>query len=249
MKRVTLIAMLVAAMLLSITPAMAGHNVMESKDFHGFTSPNKPSLINIDQKNKSITFEGIVMAERHEAFVHPVDKYAAKGYDPDHWHLIISGTQATPGKEGRIPIIVGWATDVEVADALASVGATKADDKFDAKAYNDRLKKSSPYPDVAPKGTPIDVYVTWVQKDGSEKTVEANEFMESSAGKKLDFVYIGKIHPSHCIACLYGCPGGKIANTTTTVRDYFDRGHEWKVKKGVLPPDGTPVLITFKVRS
>jgi len=248
MKRLTIIATIVIAMSLGVTPAMADHNAMEAKDFHGFKGANKPTLIQIDQKNKSITFGGVVMADRHEAFVHPVEKTASKGYDPDHWHLIISGTQASAGKEARVPMFIGWASDIEVSDALAALGAKKDEDKFDPKAYNDRLKKDSPYPDLAPKGTPIDVYVTWMQKDGKEKTVEVNEFMESSAKKKLDFVYIGKIHPSHCIACLYGCPGGKIANVSTTVRDYFDRGHEWKLKKGVLPPDGTAVMITLKIR-
>ncbi len=238
MKKIFIIVTLLVGMSLVIAPMIMAA---------GFTGASKPTLVSIDQKNKSITFAGVVMAEKFEAYVHPVSRTAEKGFDPDHWHLIISGTQANPA--GRFPVFVGWATDVEVSEALASLGAKKAEDKFDAKAYAERLKKDSPYPDVAPKGTPIDVYVTWTEKNGKEKTVGVNDFMESSNGKKLDFVYIGKIHPSHCIACLYGCPGGKIANSTTTVRDYFERGVTWKVKKGVLPPDNTPVLITMKIRS
>jgi hypothetical protein len=238
MKRGALLALLITliAISLMITPAMA------------FSPTVKPTTVAIDTKEKAVTFAGVVMAEKHESYVHPVAKTAEKGYDPDHWHLVISGTQANPQK-GRVPIFVGWASDVEVSDALASLGAKKEKDQFDAKAYDDRLKKDSPYPDIKPKGTPVDIYFTWTEKNGSSKTVEANEFMENSTGKKLDFVYIGKIHPSHCIACLYGCPGGKIANSTLTVRDYFERDAVWKVKKGILPPDGTPVLITIKIRS
>ena len=29
----------------------------------------------------------------------------------------------------------------------------------------------------------------------------------------------------------------------------FAKGAVWKIKSGVLPPDGTPVLITFMIKS
>lgn len=245
MKRITIIAALVIAMGLISMPVMAVHE--DTPGSVGFAHPMKPTLIAVDKKNKSITFGGVVMADKWDAFVHPVDKYAEKGFDPDHWHLIISGTQANPSN-GRVPIFVGWAGDVDVSEALASIGATvDKTSKFEVKSYNDRLKKDSPYPDYRPAGTPATVYITWTEKNGKEKTVEANDFLENSTGKKLQFVYVGKIHPSHCIACMYGCPGGKIANSSLTVRDYFDRGAVWKLKRGILPPDGTPVLITIKL--
>jgi hypothetical protein len=161
--------------------------------------------------------------------------------------LIISGTQANPGV-GRVPVFAAWATDVEVSEALALIGAKAEKSEFGVPSYNERLKKGSHHPDVTPKGTHISVYITWNEKDGRERVVEANEFMENSTGKKLEFVYVGKIHPSHCIACMYGCPGGKIANSSLSVRDYFDRGATWRVKSGILPPDGTPVLITLKIK-
>lgn len=211
-------------------------------------SLSKPTAIAIDHKNKSITFAGVVTAEKWQGYSNPVDKHAEQGFDPDHWHMIISGTQANPSI-GRIPIFVAWATDVEVSEALALIGAKAGSSEFGVKSYNERLKKDSPYPDDTPQGTPISVYITWNDKSGKEKTAEANEFLENSTGKKLEFAYIGKIHPSHCIACLYGCPGGKIANSALSVRDYFDRGAVWKIKGGILPPDGTPVLITFKIKS
>jgi hypothetical protein len=214
----------------------------------GGLTVSKPTTIAIDHKNKSITFAGVVMAEKWQAYVHPVERYAEKGFDPDHWHLIISGTQANPSI-GRVPVFAAWATDIEVSEALAVIGAKVEKGEFGVKSYEERLKKDSPYPDYKPKGTPISVYITWNDKSGKEKTVEVNEFLENSTGKKLEFVYVGKIHPSHCIACLYACPGGKIANSSLSVRDYFDRGAVWKIKSGILPPDGTPVLITFMIKS
>ena len=208
----------------------------------------KPTTIAIDQNDKSITFEGVVTAEKWQSYNNSANKYSDKGFDPDHWHLIISGTQTNPSS-GRLPVFVAWATDVEVSEALAIVGARAENGEFGPKSYNERLNKNSPYPDYTPKGTPISVFVTWNEKGGEKKTVEANEFLENSTGKKLEFVYVGKIHPSHCIACLYSCPGGKIANSALSVRDYFERGAHWKIKKGILPADGTPVLITLKVKA
>ena len=222
--------------------------VMSSAMVHGKQlSSLKPTAIAIDHKNKSIIFAGVATAEKWQAYVHPVDKYAEKGFDTDHWHLIISGTQANPGV-GRVPVFAAWATDVEVSEALALIGAKAEKGEFGVQSYTERLKKDDHHPDVTPKGSPISVYITWNEKDGKGKTVEANEFMENSTGKKLEFVYVGKIHPSHCIACMYGCPGGKIANSSLSVRDYFDRGATWRVRSGILPPDGTPVLITLKIK-
>ncbi|OGP91061.1 MAG: hypothetical protein A2156_06575 [Deltaproteobacteria bacterium RBG_16_48_10] len=223
--------------------------VMSSAMVHGKQlSSLKPTTIAIDHKDKSIIFAGVVMADKWQAYVHPVDKYADKGFDPNHWHLIISGTQANPSV-GRVPVFTAWATDVEVSEALAAIGAKAETSHFSVKSYNERLTKDSPHPDYTPKGTPISVYITWNEKGGNDKTVEANEFMENSTGKKLEFVYVGKIHPSHCIACMYGCPGGKIANSSLSVRDYFDKGATWRVRSGILPPDGTPVLITLKIKN
>ncbi len=207
----------------------------------------KPTNLAIDHKNKAVTFTGIVMANKWQTYVHPTDRHAEKGFDPDHWHLIISGTQANPGV-GRVPVFAAWATDVDVSEALGRIGAKAEKSEFGIPSYDDRLKKNSHHPDITPKGTPISVYITWNEKDGKERTAEANEFMENSTGKQLEFVYVGKIHPSHCIACMYGCPGGKIANSSLSVRDYFDRGATWRVKSGILPPDGTPVLITLKIK-
>ena len=238
MKKVVVLASMIVLFSLIVSSAL----------IHGSQPGSlKPTTVAIDHKNKSITFAGVVTAEKWQAYVHPVDKYAEKGFDPDHWHLIISGTQANPGV-GRVPVFAAWATDVEVSEALATIGAKAETSHFSVKSYNERLTKDSPHPDYAPKGSPISVYITWNEKSGNEKTVEANEFMENSTGKKLEFVYVGKIHPSHCIACMYGCPGGKIANSSLSVRDYFNRDATWRVKSGILPPDGTPVLITMKIK-
>jgi hypothetical protein len=231
MKKTVIISLVLAVIALGTVQAMA------------FTPSVKPNLVAIDKTNNSVTFAGVVMADKWQEYVFTALPLEDPNYDPDHWHLVISGTQTNPAF-GRVAIIEGWATDESVSEALASLGATT--ETFPVKTYTDRLDKSSPYPDMAPKGTKVAVYVSW--QDGDKmKTVDANDFLVNSTGQKFEPVYLGKQHPSACIVCLYGCVGGIASNTTLTVRDYFDRGATWKIKKGVLPPDGTPVLVTIKL--
>ena len=232
MKRICFVVSILIGICFVISPAM------------GFSPQMKPNLIAIDQANKAVTFAGVVTAEKWAEFVHPVAR-GDKGFDPDHWHLIIAGTQSNPAID-RVPLIVGWTTDVEVGEALESLGASG--EKLDQRSWYDYKDKKSPYIKERPsKGTPVEVYVSWTDKDGMQKTAEANDFLVNSTGKKFEGMYIGKQHPSHCIICMYGCIGGICSNSTLSTYDYFYGGAQWQLKKGVLPPDGTPVLVTIKL--
>lgn len=72
-----------------------------------------PELISVDRVNRSVTFAGVVMAEKWEAQPRRVG-IASDHFDPDHWHLVISATQANPAV-GRIPLISAWVTDEAIA--------------------------------------------------------------------------------------------------------------------------------------
>jgi hypothetical protein len=52
---------------------------------------------------------------------------------------------------------------------------------------------------------------------------------------------------SGCIACLYSCPGSKVGNAKSTVRDYVRNPERYRVRPGVLPADGTPVTIVLRL--
>lgn len=53
---------------------------------------------------------------------------------------------------------------------------------------------------------------------------------------------------SGCVVCLYSCPGSKVGNATYTVRDWVEGTTRFQVRRGVLPPDGTPVTIVLRLR-
>lgn len=210
----------------------------------GFTPQIKPINVAIDQANRAVTFAGVVTAEKWDKFVFPKGRFE-KGFDPDRWHFIISGTQSNPAKN-RVPIIVAWAADNDVSDALESLGAVG--EKLDRRSYYDYKDKNSPYIKMKPsKGTNAKVYISWNEKDGTVKTVEPNDFLYNTSGKKYEAIFIGKQHPSDCVLCLYGCIGSIAANKNLSTEDYFYGDAVWKLKKGVLPPDGTEVLVTIKL--
>ncbi|WP_139800655.1 hypothetical protein [Geothermobacter hydrogeniphilus] len=201
--------------------------------------PEFPELVHVNWQQRSITFAAVVTASLWER--QPRADPAARNFDPDHWHLIISATQANQAV-GRVAIFSAWATDEEIAAALSTLGARG--EKFDKRSFTRRMDADSSYPDLRPQGSKLRLTVSW---DGffGRKTVSADEFLSNTSGKKLDLVYIGKQHPSNCVICLYGCVGAVCPNRALTVRDYMQGKSRWSLIPGVLPEDGTRVWITI----
>jgi hypothetical protein len=48
-----------------------------------------------------------------------------------------------------------------------------------------------------------------------------------------------------CLACLYSCPSGKVSNGALSVHDYVETPSRFVADTDILPPDGTPVVVTF----
>jgi hypothetical protein len=52
---------------------------------------------------------------------------------------------------------------------------------------------------------------------------------------------------SGCVVCLYSCPGSKVGNAAYTVREWVEGATRFRVRPGVLPPDGTAVTIVLRL--
>ena len=50
-----------------------------------------------------------------------------------------------------------------------------------------------------------------------------------------------------CVVCLYSCPSGKVSNGALSVHDYVVAPSRFIANTDILPPDGTPVIVTFRV--
>jgi hypothetical protein len=90
-----------------------------------------------------------------------------------------------------------------------------------------------------------------VRLPGGKKPLAIGEILTDPAGRGFDMRFGGhekNIHVWHsgCLICLYSCPGSKIGNRAYTVRDYMKKTTSFRVRDGVLPPDGSEVTIVLR---
>lgn len=101
------------------------------------------------------------------------------------------------------------------------------------------------------EGDIMDITVTW---DGADKEYEFGETIIDSNGNPFEFHFGGNekvATEKHtgCITCLDSCPVGLISNATYTYGAVEKRGEvEFFGNKEILPEDGTPVIITYKIK-
>jgi len=107
------------------------------------------------------------------------------------------------------------------------------------------------------EGSGIDVSVTW---DGAPKTYSLGEVLkdpDGANGKPINIKFGGNYDRiesggTGCITCLYSCPMGVSSNAAYDGDDFARQKAAGQAgflaNKAILPADGTPVVITFKVQ-
>ena len=50
-----------------------------------------------------------------------------------------------------------------------------------------------------------------------------------------------------CLVCLYSCPSGKVSNGALSVHDYVAAPARFVANIDLVPVDGTPVIVTFRI--
>jgi hypothetical protein len=50
-----------------------------------------------------------------------------------------------------------------------------------------------------------------------------------------------------CLVCLYSCPSGKVSNSALSVHDYVVTPTRFVANTNLVPADGTPVIVTFRI--
>jgi hypothetical protein len=139
-------------------------------------------------------------------------------------------------------------SDVEVLDALESLGAVPGD-KLDLATWDERDDPSSWKPDQVIEGPPVEVLVRadaggpWLGLDQIVDDPMAVGFGMRFGGHRANI----PTWKSGCVVCLYSCPGSKIGNARYTVRDFAKKTTRFAVKEGVLPEDGERVTIRIRL--
>lgn len=163
------------------------------------------------------------------------------------YHLIVYAG----GRASSAALFQAAVTDAQVLDALEALGA-KPGDNLPMATWDERKDPHSKAPDLVIAGPPVDVLV---RVPGRGEPLTLDQILEDAGGtEKHGFAMRLGGHranipkwKSGCIACLYSCPGSKVGNARSTVRDYVRNPERYRVRPGVLPVDGTQVTIVLRL--
>jgi hypothetical protein len=184
--------------------------------------------------------------------IYPARFNAAQG-DEAHYHLLTwqGGTSVNALIETPVD-------DLAFHAALVSLGAQPGDNLTMA-SWNKRhdLQNDAPREKVA--GSSLDVHISW---EGNPVGIPIDRiFYQSPApnpqppvvwrfgGNRARWFNLVPLAPRPgCLACLYSCPSGKVSNGALSIHDYVTAPSRFAAQSDILPPDGTPVIVTFRLR-
>jgi hypothetical protein len=183
--------------------------------------------------------------------IYPARFNAAQG-DEAHYHLLV-----WQGGQSANTLIETPADDLAFHAALTSLGAQPGDNLTMA-SWNERLKVQSPEPFKKVSGSLLDVSIAWAnnavgipvsQIFRQPPIPNSQPRVEWRFGGNRDrwFNRVPLAPRPGCLACLYSCPSGKVSNGALSVHDYVETPARFVVDTTLLPPDGAPVIVTFRV--
>ncbi len=185
----------------------------------------------------------VLTAERAVDFDAEVHAAAWSG-EMAGYHLIVW----RDGGSADAALFRAAASDVEVLDALESLGA-KPGNALDVGSWDQRDDPQSWKPDQVIQGPPVELLV---RPRPDAEWLRLDQIVDDPARGGFDLRFGGHranipAWKSGCVVCLYSCPGGKIGNARYTVRDFTKKTTRFAVKDGVLPPDGAHVTIRVRL--
>jgi hypothetical protein len=154
------------------------------------------------------------------------------------------------GKAAHAALLEAEVTDRQVLEALEGLGA-KPGDNLPMESWEERKNPKNPAPDLVIAGPAVDILL---RLPGRRDPISLQSVLEDPGGRGLSMRFGGNAAnipkwKSGCIVCLYSCPGSKVGNAKYTVRDYANEATRFRVRPGVLPPDGTPVRVILRLAS
>jgi hypothetical protein len=188
-------------------------------------SPTKENPLIIDEKGKRV----LIYTEVHEMNVHQWNV---------HWGVVF--------KDGRFQdraILRSYANQLDFHDALMKIGAKPGNN----------LNKDTIGQYV--EGDTLDVKATW---PGLGKELSLNEIFVDEKGKGVNIKFGGNRKASEeqktgCITCLESCWISISSNLnypqTGSIKRFLNPNSHFKGRADVLPGDGKPVVLIYKVAS
>jgi hypothetical protein len=212
----------------------------------------------------------LVVSEAKEVqvfgIIYPARFNAAQG-DEAHYHLLVwqGGTSANA-------LIETPADDLTLHDALIKLGAHPGNNLTMA-SWNQRHEAQSTAPLEKVTGSILEVRVAWEEKPAGlpidqlfrQSTIRDPQSAVRSPQSTIPnppsaiewrfagnrdrwFNHIPLASRPGCLVCLYSCPSGKVGNGALSIHDYVASPARFVANTAILPPDGTPVIVTFRVQ-
>jgi hypothetical protein len=160
------------------------------------------------------------------------------------YHLIVW----QGGRAASAALFRAGVTDVQVLDALEALGG-KPGDGLGMDTWDERDDPQAAAPRKVIAGPPVEVLV---RVPGRAEPLTLPEILDDPGGRGFAMRFGGHranipAWHSGCVVCLYSCPGSKVGNAAYTVHDWVEGATHFRVKDGVLPPDGTEVTIVLRL--
>jgi len=203
-------------------------------------APSAPS-----QKGVSAGPSGVTVRPGEVSFYAKVDR---AGFEREllgmpGYHLIVW----EDGKASKAALFRAEVSDTRVLDALESLGE-KPGDALGMATWEERKDPESKEPERVIAGPPVEIRV---EVPGRKGLLNLGQILEDPGGRGFAMRFGGHranipAWKSGCVVCLYSCPGSKIGNARYTVRDFQNGVTKFRVRPGVLPPDGTRVRIVLR---
>jgi hypothetical protein len=159
------------------------------------------------------------------------------------------------GGSSRGALVETPADDLAFHDALLRLGASPGNN-VPAAAWERRLDPRSSAPLNRVEGSALWATLFWEGGEpegvplhrvfrGLGSGAIALRFAGNRAGKWASM--IPGVPRAGCLVCLYSCPSGKVGNGALTIRDYVEEPARFIADLDALPPEGTPVVVKFRL--
>ncbi|OEF95934.1 YdjY domain-containing protein [Desulfuribacillus alkaliarsenatis] len=144
------------------------------------------------------------------------------------------------GRFGDQAVLAAYANPLNFHDAMIELGATPGNN-----VTMDNMSEK-----LHIEGQDLEVTITWA---GADRVYDINEVLIDSAEKPFVFKFGGNYerHEGNftgCLLCLDSCPVGITSNSSHPTTTFDSKVAEFKGNADILPSDGTPVVVTYKIK-
>ena len=188
--------------------------------------------------SKQVTIYGVIYPARFNR---------AEGNEA-HYHLL-----TWKGGHSKNALIETPVDDLAFHDALIKIGGQPGN-TLSMKAWTQRTDSDNPASQQKARGSRFAAFLSW--QNGPKRLPIHHVFRSSASGPQSPawrfegnrdrwFNHMPFALRPGCLVCLYSCPSGKLSNGRLSIADYMTQPGRFQIDAERLPPDNTPVQVTF----